>query len=252
MSRDVLGDLLKLENLKNLTIDTYINITNNPTYIHIKDTQVKPNYFSQEQVKNINHLTLKNVSMTSEEFSTLLKWMSASNNIKFIDIRNNSISLTRDILGDLLKLESLKNLTIFDGNTYDNTDCHIFDQIKVLIDRQVLEQGDFNKEKEEERCKREEERKLLSAIIISIVVMLVFVILISISIYKFRYWFYSKQICSRFFSNEDDAEEKSFDAFLTFNEADRQIMKEIKDGLTNGNHQRKFKIATHDDDFVAG
>ena len=82
--------------------------------------------------------------------------------------------------------------------------------------------------------------------------MLVFVILISISIYKFRYWFYSKQICSRFFSNEDDAEEKSFDAFLTFNEADRQIMKEIKDGLTNGNHQRKFKIATHDDDFVAG
>ena len=203
-------------------------------------------------MENINFLMLKNVSMTSEEFSTLLKWMSASNNIKFIDISKNSISLTRDILGDLLKLESLKNLTIFDGNTYDNTDCHIFDQIKVLIDRQVLEQGDFNKEKEEERCKREEERKLLSAIIISIVVMLVFVILISISIYKFRYWFYSKQICSRFFSNEDDAEEKSFDAFLTFNEADRQIMKEIKDGLTNGNHQRKFKIATHDDDFVAG
>ena len=248
MSRDIFCDLLKLENLKTLEIDEN---TYNLTYIHIEDTQVKPNCFPK-QVENINHLMLKNVSMTSEEFSTLLKWMSASNNIKFIDISKNSISLTRDILGDLLKLESLKNLTIFDGNKYDNTDCHIFDQIKVLIDEQILEQEDFNKEKEEERCKREEERKLLSAIIISIVVMLVFVILISISIYKFRYWFYSKQICSRFFSNEDDAEEKSFDAFLTFNEADRQIMKEIKDGLTNGNHQRKFKIATHDDDFVAG
>ena len=89
-------------------------------------------------MENINNLMLKNVSMTSEEFSTLLKWMSASNNIKFIDIRNNSISLTRDILGDLLKLESLKNLTIFDGNTYDNTDCHIFDQIKVLMTNKYL------------------------------------------------------------------------------------------------------------------
>ena len=80
---------------------------------------------------------------------------------------------------------------------------------------------------------------------------LAFIIVISAVIYKFRYWFYSKEIFSRFFSNDDD-EQESFDAFLTFNEADRQIMKEIKDGLTSGDHQRKFKIATHDDEFVAG
>ena len=236
--------------LATLLPDFFASAPNLATIV-CSDTKVKPNCFSQEQVGNIDHLTLENVNMTSEEFSTILEWLGTSNNVKSIDISDNDIRLTGAHFDDLLKLENLKTLKLLQGNTYDKKDCHVTNAIKDLIEQKGMDRGVYNGSERVEHCKKIWRDKVTLAIITSIAVVLAFIIVISTVIYKFRYWFYSKEIFSRFFSNDDD-EQESFDAFLTFNEADRQIMKEIKDGLTSGDHQRKFKIATHDDEFVAG
>ena len=251
------GILPELPSLRNITIKNipklpphFFNGAKNLSHVTCQQINLSKDAFSREQLQKIVDLNLHDASITTDEFSGMVTSLS---NISTLDITHNNIKLTSSILRTLRDLKNLKDLKLFKGNDYANLSCSMASDIQVLNKTLTLDILPLDILEKINDCEKNSSNKLAMATSTSAAVILALIILISIVIYKFRYWFYSNPVLSRCFSSDDDPEASfEFDAFLTFNESDRLIMESIKDKLTNGHHNRKFRIATHDTDFLPG
>ena len=225
----------------------------NLNHVTCQQINLRKNAFSREQLQKMVVLDLHDASITTDEFSGMVPNL---HDIMTLDITDNNIKLTSSILRTLRDLKNLKDLKLFEGNDYANLSCSMASDIQVLNKTVTLDIEEDKLDKILKKindCEKNSSNKLAMATSTSAAVILALIILISIVIYKFRYWFYSNPVLSRCFSSDDDPEASfEFDAFLTFNESDRLIMESIKDKLTNGHYNRKFRIATHDTDFLPG
>ena len=256
----ILPELPSLSYIKIISINNvpelpphFFNGTKNLSHVTCQQINLSKDAFSREQLQKIVDLNLHDASITTDEFSGMVKSL---HDIRTLDITHNnikSIKLTSSILRTLRDLKNLKDLKLFKGNDYANLSCSMASDIQVLNNTLTLDILPLDILEKINDCEKNSSNKLAMATSTSAAVILALIILISIVIYKFRYWFYSNPVLSRCFSSDDDPEASfEFDAFLTFNESDRLIMESIKDKLTNGHYNRKFRIATHDTDFLPG
>ena len=217
--------------------------------------QIDAKVFETEQLANVISLDLHNVSTLSEQ--TLQYLIRGMTNLEKLNVEHNNVEITN--FKPFLAMKKLKYLKLLHGNSFQEDDCHTASAMLSLKTSLRLSQAIMTHlQKVHQNCQNQ-----ITVLILGIAISLTVLFVLSIfAIRQFRYWFYNSKMFSKlFFYDQNEAEdlienganvEKSFDAFLTYAEADREIMETIKNGLVGGYKHRRFHVATHENDFIPG